>query len=292
MAKPSLLVRWLGSVEYEPTFELQRKLARRLRESMHPHTGRSTGKSHNTLLLLEHSPAVYTMGTRNCAEDLLVDQARLLDEYGTRVVKTNRGGALTWHGPGQLVGYLVANCRDLFPHRDPSVRELVHRIEEVMIRSLSSAYQLRAHRLSRKEVGVWIGQSSEEQEASVGSPSYDAPVCSLEMRSQTSSLNKVGAVGLHLSEWISTHGFALNVDPDLSAFDRIVSCGIRDKGVTSVARELLSASEGSPILAARPTVRELVPHVVKHFERVFDVELTYDEGTPNESQLVSQSVRE
>jgi lipoate-protein ligase B len=174
------------------------------------------------------------------------------------------------------------NCKDVFPQ--PSVRDLVHRLEEVMIRSLHSAYGLHAHRLSRNEVGVWISDTHSADE-SAHTPAASARSSATSPCSSTSPCvaygrNKVGAIGLHLSEWISTHGFALNVHPDLSAYDRIVSCGITDadKGVSSVQRELAlhGRAEDVPALA-EVSVRGILPHVVRSFESVFDVQVHYEE---------------
>jgi lipoyl(octanoyl) transferase len=155
---------------------------------------RAAGEIGDTLLLCQHPP-VYTLGTN-------ADPEFVLDPGGIPVVRTDRGGEVTYHGPGQQVGYAIcdleARGRDLHRHcRD---------LEEVMLRALSS-FGLRGTRVAGR-TGVWIGD------------------------------RKIGALGVRVRRWISSHGFALNVDCDLAPFEGIVPCGIADASVTSIEREL------------------------------------------------------
>ena len=151
----------------------------------------------NTLLLLEH-PSVFTIGRRESDEDLLVPRERLTQE-GIELVKTDRGGRITYHGPGQLVGYFIFRLKGSIP-------EFVRNVEELVIRLLDS-YGLKGER-DPKYPGVWVGHK------------------------------KISALGLHFEHGISRHGFALNVDCNLKPFGYIHPCGIQDRTVTSMEQEL------------------------------------------------------
>jgi lipoyl(octanoyl) transferase len=192
----ALEVRRLGRVTYADGLALQDELV----------AARRAGEIPDTLLLLEH-PHVITLGTGSDGSHVLLDEGerRLM---GIELFETGRGGDVTYHGPGQLVGYPIL---DLKPDRK-DLHRYVRDLEEVLIRVLAG-YGLTA---GRKEglTGVWVGAE------------------------------KVAAIGVRVSSgWITSHGFALNVNTDLSFFDAIVPCGIRDHGVTSMAR-LLGADVG------------------------------------------------
>ncbi len=180
-------VRHLGSIDYRSAWQLQRELA----------DARSAGGP-DTLLLLEH-PAVYTAGRRTELCERPPD--------GIPVVDTDRGGKITWHGPGQLVGYPVVGLAEPL-----DVVNYVRRLEESLI-SVCADLDLRAGRVDGRS-GVWLPDAAGL-----------AP-------------RKVGAVGVRVSRSIALHGFALNCDCDLIAFDSIVPCGIADAGVTSLSAEL------------------------------------------------------
>jgi lipoyl(octanoyl) transferase len=187
--------------------------------------------SRETLLLLEHEP-VFTLG-RNASEADVLFTAEKRRELGIELFEADRGGKATYHGPGQLVGYPILN---LDPDRR-DVRRYVHDIEEVLLRTLAD-FGVSADRSPFKErlSSVWIGN------------------------------DKIAAIGVHLSRWITTHGFALNVTEEpLPYFRGIVPCGITDGGVTSVERVLRRPVE----------VREVVPRFLAHFGEVFgrDVEV-------------------
>lgn len=185
----------LGRIGYVAAMEKMEALA----------AGRARGEAPDTLLLLEHPP-VLTLGRRvNKAH--IVAPPQVLDARGIEVHETGRGGDVTYHGPGQIVGYPVL---DLRPDRC-DVRRYVHDLEEVMIR-VASDFGVTAGRVEGL-IGAWVGEN-----------------------------RKIGAIGVRLSRWITSHGFALNVSPRLEDFELIVPCGIRDRGVTSIARE-----RGTPI---------------------------------------------
>ena len=160
---------------------------------------RAEDKIPNTLLLLEH-PHVYTLGRRGKQADLLLSEAELA-KLGARVFWVDRGGEATYHGPGQIVGYPIV---DLHSWGGPI--KYVRTLEEVLIKTLAE-FGIEAGRIEGL-TGVWAGEE------------------------------KIASIGVKISRGITTHGFALNVCPDLSYFDHIVPCGIQDKGVTSMERRL------------------------------------------------------
>jgi lipoyl(octanoyl) transferase len=208
-----LVVRRLGRVAYERGLELQADLVAR----------RQRGEVPDTLLLLEHDP-VFTMGRNARAEHLLLP-ADALRARGFGVYETGRGGDVTYHGPGQAVGYPVLW---LEPGRQ-DVHRYVRDLEEVMIRACADA-GVAAARIAGK-TGVWAGRE------------------------------KVGAIGVRIARWVTSHGLALNVGNDLAPFDLIVPCGIRDHGVTSLERLL-----GRPV-ALGWVMDRLAHHVAAVFGR-------------------------
>jgi lipoyl(octanoyl) transferase len=187
-----LRVLWLGRIGYAEALEKQQEAARRL----------SSG-GEETLLLLEHEP-VFTLG-RNASRDDILWPSEKRRAAGIEVFEANRGGKVTYHGPGQLVGYPILN---LSPDRR-DVKRYVTELEEVLIRGLAR-WGIAASRSERKDrvTSVWVGN------------------------------DKIGAIGVHIARWITTHGFALNVtNESLENFSGIVPCGISDGGVTSIERE-------------------------------------------------------
>jgi lipoyl(octanoyl) transferase len=210
-----LHIEQLGLVNYASALELQReKVAQR-----------KAGGIPDTLLLLEH-PHVYTLGRNARPENVLVS-FEFLASRGAQVVHTDRGGDVTYHGPGQLVGYPIL---DLTQHRR-DISWFMRSLEEVFIRT--------AHDLgidagrSAGAAGVWVGN------------------------------DKLVAMGVHLSRWVTSHGFALNVNTDLSYFEWIVPCGLQGKGVTSFAK----------LLGRKVEMDETVERVVEHFGAVFELEI-------------------
>lgn len=184
------IVRIRGLSPYQPMWDLQKHLwSERLGERIP-----------DTLLLLEHTPVI-TLGRSADAENIRISRDDLKAER-IDVVDVDRGGDVTYHGPGQITGYLIAALKEL----SLDVHLFVRGLEEVMIRTLAD-YGLSAERIPGL-TGVWVGEE------------------------------KIGAIGVHMSRWISTHGFAFNVRTKLDSFDHIVPCGIRDRGVTSMARLL------------------------------------------------------
>jgi lipoyl(octanoyl) transferase len=207
MAREPLLIRWLGRVGYTDALRLQESLV----------LSRRKGASPDTLLLLEHPPVV-TLGRRGDPDHVLLDR----DELGRRGVElheTGRGGDVTFHGPGQLVGYPVV----LLPPKRRDAHRYLRDLEDALIAVVAS-YSLDANRIAGL-TGVWVGGA------------------------------KLAAIGVRLNTgWITSHGFALNVSTDLAQFETIVPCGISDRAVTSLGR-LLGNPPDLREVAARVAVR-------------------------------------
>jgi lipoyl(octanoyl) transferase len=211
-AARALVVKRLGRVSYARGLEIQESLV----------AGRQAGDVPDHLLLLEHDP-VFTLGRNARAENVLFP-AEALRARGYDVFETGRGGDVTFHGPGQVVGYPIL---DLSPDRR-DVHRYVRDLEEVMIRAAAD-YGVEAGRVPGL-TGAWVGR------------------------------DKIGAIGVRIARWVTSHGFAFNVATDLSAFDLIVPCGIRGRGVTSLERLL-----GRPV-----GVAEVMDRLTLHFAAVFE----------------------
>ena len=203
VSSPSpLALKRSGLVEYEDALAIQRAL----------HAEVAAGTAPNTLILLEH-PSVYTAGKRTLAEER--------PENGSPVIDVDRGGKITWHGPGQLVGYPIVKLKN--PH------ELVGFVREIEAGLINVCADFGIHGIRiQGRSGVWISDDRGDR--------------------------KIAAIGIRVASATSMHGFALNVSPDLSAFDAIIPCGISDAAVTSMALEL-----GRSI-----TIDEVTPVVEKH----------------------------
>lgn len=187
----------------------------------------------NHLLFVEH-PHVYTLGKSGHIENLLANEDFLKDIEAS-FVKTNRGGDITYHGPEQLVGYPVLDLDNF----KPDIHLYMRNLEEVIIRTISE-YGLKGER-SPGETGVWLD---------VGKP-YARKIC---------------AMGVKASRWVTMHGFALNVNTDLKYFEYIIPCGIKDKAVTSLEREL----------GKKVPMGEVKEKVKKYFAEVFGAEIISD----------------
>jgi len=214
-------VEQLGTVDYAEGLRLQ---AQRIAQ-------RKAAEIPDTLLLLEH-PHVYTLGRNARRENLLISEERLA-ALGAQLFETNRGGDITYHGPGQLVGYPIF---DLTKHRR-DIAWFMRSLEEVFIR-VAREFGIEAGRLAGAP-GVWVGN------------------------------DKLVAMGVHISRWVTSHGFAFNVNTDLGYFEWIVPCGLPDKGVTSLAKLL-----GRPV-----EMSTAIDRVVEHFIRVFGLTMHVEEST-------------
>lgn len=206
----------VGRMAYGEAWDLQKQVGARV----------MAGDLPDTVLLVEHAP-VYTLGraAHGSLDNLLWDEGQRRAE-GIELYEVDRGGDITYHGPGQLVGYPILDLgrygRDLHGY--------LRNLEEVLIRALGE-FGISAGRLP-PHTGVWIGTE------------------------------KVAAIGVKASHWITQHGFALNVDPNLAHFTGIIPCGIQDKGVTSMRR----------LLNRAVTLDEVQPVVERHLADVFDLE--------------------
>ena len=180
----------LGLIEYNDSYRLQAELVHR----------RISGEVKDTLLLLEH-PAIITIGKSGKLENVLASQKQLADK-GVSLLFVDRGGDVTYHGPGQLIGYPIINLKN----RGEDLRQYLRDIEEVIIRTLSD-FGIKAYR-DKSHPGVWVNNK------------------------------EVAAIGLRLKKWVTMHGFALNVNTDLENFSFINPCGFSDRGATSM-EELL-----------------------------------------------------
>jgi lipoic acid synthetase len=205
----------LGLEPYNQALDLQHRLVAARRE----------GRIEDVFILLEHPPVI-TLGRRG-DESNIVASRELLARLGIEVHRVERGGDVTYHGPGQLLGYPILDLRG---YRQ-DVGWYMHSLEEVLIRALAD-FGIEAGRLEGR-IGVWIGDKN------------------------------IAALGARIEEWITYHGFALNVSPDLSHFDLIIPCGYKGIGVTSMEE----------VLGEAPEMREVRKSVAQRFGEVFGVEI-------------------
>ena len=226
----------LGLMEYLDAFNYQEKLMKEIIELKLKNRDRTDGdyeETPNYLLFVEH-PHVYTLGKSGDEENMLANSEKL-KEINATFVKTNRGGDITYHGFGQLVGYPVLDLDNF----KSDIHLYMRNLEEVIVRTIAE-YGLKGER-SEGETGVWLD---------VGKPSQ----------------RKICAMGVKTSKWVTMHGFALNVNTDLRYFEYIIPCGIKDKSVTSLQRELERKFSQDEII-------ELKAKVKTHFREVFDATL-------------------
>ena len=215
----------LGIIDYKEAWDYQEELfARKLLEK------RNAQIPENHLLLCEHPP-VFTLGKSGDDSNLLITQ-NLLDQKGIQYYKINRGGDITFHGPGQIVGYPILDLEQF----KLGVKEYINSMEEVIIKTLAD-YNIKSERLEGA-TGVWLDTDK-------------------------SAVRKICAIGVKASRHITMHGFAFNVNTDLSYYNLINPCGFTDKGVTSLAKEL-----GHDLEMAE--VQQKVKH---YFSEVFGMEM-------------------
>ncbi len=230
---PIRVVSFSGRQSYRPLWDLQKRLWR----------ARYEGRISDTLLLLEHEPVV-TLGRNARRENLLLSESEYA-KRGVELVDVNRGGDVTYHGPGQLVGYWIFDLRQW----KMDVHAYLRSIEEVLIRTLG-AYGIEGRR-DEKATGVWVEKA------------------------------KVAAIGLHLSHWVSTHGFALNVDADLAPFGWIIPCGLTGRPVTSMTECLGRPADRGEVEA------KLIPEIENAFDR--DAQLVTELELERELQQLSST---
>ena len=222
----------LGVKDYQPTWDYQEELLKqnldiKIHNRENPENLKPTD---NHLLFVEH-PHVYTLGKSGDEQNMLANTDKL-KEIDATFVKTNRGGDITYHGFGQIVGYPILDLENFFT----DIHLYMRNLEEVIIRTIAE-YGLQGER-SQGETGVWLD---------VGKP-YARKMC---------------AMGVKASRWVTLHGFALNVNTDMRYFEYIIPCGIKDKQVTSLKREL----------ERDVNIEEVKQKIKKHFVEVFGCEL-------------------
>ncbi len=227
-----VVLRDIGLIDYQEAWDYQQNLfdkeVNRKLEERHFPLEQQTPPKH-TFIFCEH-PHVYTLGKSGSEENLLID-ADKRQELGIQYYKINRGGDITYHGPGQIVGYPIFDLDHFFT----DIHKYLRYLEEAVIMTIAE-YGLKGER-SEKETGVWLD---------VGKP----------------TARKICALGMKASRWVTMHGFAFNVNTDLSYFNHIVPCGIDDKDVTSMKREL-----GKEV-----DINEVKDKLKQHLATLFNIE--------------------
>ena len=230
----------LGSKDFKATWDYQEQLFKAILETKIKNRREDAGlQTDNHFLFVEH-PHVYTLGKSGDLSNLLLSEKQLT-EKGATFYKINRGGDITYHGPGQIVGYPILDLDNFFT----DIHKYLRFLEECIILTLKE-YGLTTER-SPGETGVWLD---------VGTP----------------FARKICAMGVRASRWVTMHGFALNVNADLGYFDNIIPCGIRGKAVTSLNVELgVDAVDESEVKAK----------ILKHFKTLFEAEFVYPSSLKN-----------
>jgi len=229
-----LVVCHLDRVDYEAAWSLQRKVQKKLVASKQEPSSEDLP---HVLLLLEH-PHVYTLGKSGDSDHMLASE-ETLDALGATFHRVGRGGDITYHGPGQLVGYPLLDLDRFFTDLGRYLRTL----EEVIIRT-AAEYGVTGIRVEDR-TGVWVGPDERELE------------------------RKICAMGVRCSRWVTMHGFAFNVSADLDYFDQIVPCGIDDRGVTSLVHEVEGTVDVDAVRGP----------IVRHFGERFGADVTELRGT-------------
>jgi lipoate-protein ligase B len=218
------LADYLGVVPYELALKQQQRLAQ----------ARAEGDIPDVVLLLQHPP-VFTIGRFRGEEDIINTP------NGIEVFPTNRGGSITYHGPGQLIGYPILNLKE----NGLGVREYIWKLEKVIINLLLSL-GIRSHRMAKYPGGVWVGEE------------------------------KICSIGIHVSRYITTHGFALNVNPDLRYFDYIKPCGFKGSVMTSISKLL-----GYPV-----EVEAIIESWLQSFSEIFGLKRETGVFLPGEEGII------
>ena len=220
----------LGTIDYKDAWDLQKNLL----------NSRRKNEIDDILLLLEH-PNTYTLG-KTADRNNLIAQSKFLDQKKISVYDIDRGGDITYHGPGQIVGYPIIDLAGW----NKDTHKYLRAIEEVIIKTCGN-FNISAER-NEEYTGVWVGD------------------------------NKIAAIGIKVSRWITMHGFAFNVNTDLSLFDGIIPCGIKEKEVTSLQKELDKTID----------INEVKTFILKNFTEVF--EYSSAENKDPEEFLISEII--
>ncbi|MEX0995962.1 MAG: lipoyl(octanoyl) transferase LipB [Flavobacteriaceae bacterium] len=229
-------LRDLGSKDFKETWDYQETLFQSIIDTKIKNRREDAGlETQNYFLFVEH-PHVYTLGKSGDMENLLLNEQQLADKNAT-FYKINRGGDITYHGPGQVVGYPILDLENFFS----DIHKYLRFLEEMVILTLAE-YNIKAER-SKGETGVWLD---------VGTP----------------FVRKICALGVRSSRWVTMHGFAFNVNANLGYFDNIIPCGIKEKAVTSLNVELGVASV---------SMEEVKQKLIKHFTTLFEAKMVSSE---------------
>ena len=224
----------LGLRDYKATWEYQEELFKNVVDLKIKNRREETQiETPNYFLFVEH-PHVYTLGKSGDLDNLLLSEKQL-EAKGATFYKINRGGDITYHGPGQIVGYPILDLENFFT----DIHKYLRFLEEVIILTLQE-YGIASGR-SEGETGVWLGEG-------------------------TPFARKICAMGVRASRWVTMHGFALNVNADLGYFDNIIPCGIRGKAVTSLHVELG---------VEKVDENEVKEKILKHFSKLFEAEILH-----------------
>lgn len=228
-----IAVQDLGYKDYKETWDYQETLFKEIIDTKVKNRREDAGlTTKNHFLFVEH-PHVYTLGKSGDISNLLLKEEQL-EKIGATFYKINRGGDITYHGPGQIVGYPILDLENFFT----DIHKYLRLLEEMIILTLAE-YGLKATR-SEGETGVWLD---------VGTP----------------FARKICAMGVRASRWVTMHGFALNVNANLGYFDNIIPCGIKEKAVTSLHVELGKESVD---------MEEVKAKLLKHFNNLFEIEVS------------------
>jgi lipoyl(octanoyl) transferase len=223
----------LGTAPYQPVWDLQAAIQQRLIKQKKERQNGNSGEFDNEVLLFVEHQHVYTLGKSGDSAHLLKGITELAG-INVEFIQSDRGGDITYHGPGQIVGYPILDLGRHFT----DIHKYMRSLEEVIIRTCRD-FGAQAGRIDGL-TGVWVG---------------DAKIC---------------ALGVRCSRWVTMHGFALNVNPDLSYFEHIIPCGIADKGVTSLQK----------LLNSQVDKEEVKSSIVTHFQQVFNVIIQPGEMLP------------
>ena len=230
----SVLVEDLGLMDYAKAWTYQETLFQAIVQTKIDNRRNNTKSATQNHVLLVRHPHVYTLGKSGDMDNLLIDEQKLAS-IGAQFFKINRGGDITYHGPGQIVGYPILDLENFFT----DIHKYLRLLEEMIILTLAD-YEIVAER-SPGETGVWLD---------VGTP----------------FARKICAMGVRASRWVTMHGFALNVNADLGYFDHMIPCGIRGKSVTSMRVELKMKEVDEQAVSQR---------LLHHFQNLFEAELRF-----------------
>ena len=234
MKNKKILVKDIGKLSFSDAWQYQEKIFKNIiDQKVHNRSLNEKIETKNFLILTEHNH-VYTIGKSGDISNLLIDKKELIKRE-IEFFKINRGGDITYHGPGQIMGYPIFDLDNFFT----DINLYLRRLEEVIINTLES-YSLKGFTIEG-ETGVWV-------------------------KDKDGLSKKICAFGIRASRWVTMHGLCLNVDPDLSFFDHIIPCGIKNKGITSLKQ----------LKKGDIDINEVKSRLVENFKLVFNAEISFE----------------